>query len=161
MKVLLYFEKEEKIKTSGIGRALRHQIAALTSAGIEYTLNPKDNYDIAHINTYFPHSKRLLKRLKKKGIPVIVHGHSTIEDFKNSFRLWKLMAVWFNPNLMYFYKHADLIITPTEYSKRCIDAYKLGTEVRYVSNGIDKDEYAYDQKKIDDFKKYLRMTFML
>ena len=157
MKVLLYFEKEEKIKTSGIGRALRHQIAALTSAGIEYTLNPKDNYDIAHINTYFPHSKRLLKRLKKKHIPVIVHGHSTIEDFKNSFRLWKLMAVWFNPNLMYFYKHADLIITPTEYSKRCIDAYKLGTEVRYVSNGIDKNEYAYDQKKIDDFKKYFNI----
>ena len=29
MKVLLYFEKEEKIKKSGIGRALRHQIAAL------------------------------------------------------------------------------------------------------------------------------------
>ena len=154
MKVLLYFEKEEKIKTSGIGRALRHQIAALTSAGIEYTLNPKDTYDIAHINTYFPHSKRLLKRLKRKHIPVIVHGHSTIEDFKNSFRLWKLMAVWFNPNLMYFYKHADLIITPTEYSKRCIDAYKLGTEVRYVSNGIDSKEYAYDEAKIEAFKKH-------
>ena len=66
MKVLLYFEKEEKIKKSGIGRALRHQIAALTSAGVEYTLDPKDTYDIAHINTYFPESKKLVKKLKKK-----------------------------------------------------------------------------------------------
>ena len=51
MKVLLYFEGQEAIKTSGIGRALSHQIRALESQGIEYTLNPKDNFDIAHINT--------------------------------------------------------------------------------------------------------------
>ncbi len=157
MKVLLYFEKQEKIQKSGIGRALRHQIAALTSAGIEYTLDPKDTYDIAHINTYFPDSKRLLKRLKKKGIPVIVHGHSTKEDFRNSFRGWKAMALWFNPNLMWFYKNADYIITPTEYSKRCIDAYNLGTEVIYVSNGIDPKEYARDEKKIEDFKNHFHI----
>ena len=157
MKVLLYFEKEEKIKKSGIGRALRHQIAALTSAGIEYTLNPKDDYDIAHINTYFPASKRLLKRLKKKGIPAIVHGHSTKEDFQNSFRLWKVMKLWFYPNLMWFYKNADFIITPTLYSKNLIDSYNLGTEVIYVSNGIDPKEYAYDEEKIKDFKDYFKI----
>lgn len=157
MKVLLYFESEEKIKTSGIGRALKHQIKAVTSAGLEYTLSPKDDFDIAHINTYFPHSKRLLKKLKKQHIPVIVHGHSTIEDFKNSFFLWQVMALWFNPNLMWFYKNADFIITPTEYSKRCIDAYNLGTEVIYVSNGIDPDEYAYDESKIKAFKDYFKI----
>ena len=157
MKVLLYFEKEEKIRKSGIGRALRHQIQALTSQGIEYTLDPKDTYDIAHINTYFPASKKLVKKLKKKGIPVIVHGHSTKEDFMNSFRLWKVMALWFYPNLMWFYKNADYIITPTEYSKRLIDSYNLGTEVIYVSNGINKEEYAYDENKIEAFKKHFNI----
>ena len=157
MKVLLYFEKEEKIKKSGIGRALKHQIAALTSAGIEYTLDPKDTYDIAHINTYFPASKRLLKRLKKKHIPVIVHGHSTKEDFQNSFRLWKVMKLWFYPNLMWFYKNADFIITPTQYSKDLIDSYKLGTEVIYVSNGINPQEYAYDEDKIKAFKDFFKI----
>lgn len=157
MKVLLYFEAENKIKTSGIGRALKHQIKALSSAGVDYTLSSKDQFDIAHLNTYFPHSKKLLKRLKRKHIPVIVHGHSTIEDFKNSFKLWKVMALWFNPNLIWFYKNADFIITPTEYSKRCIDAYNTGTEVIYVSNGIDPDEYAYDENKIKAFKEYFHI----
>lgn len=157
MKVLLYFESEEKIRKSGIGRALRHQITALKSQNIEYTLSPKDHFDLAHINTYFPKSKRLLKKCKKKRIPVIVHGHSTLEDFKNSFHLWKLMSVWFNPNLMYFYKHADMIITPTEYSKHCIDNYHLGTPVYYVSNGINKEEYAYDENKIAKFKEYFHL----
>lgn len=157
MKVLLYFEKEEKIKKSGIGRALRHQIAALTSAGVEYTLDPKDTYDIAHINTYFPESKKLVKKLKKKGVPVIVHGHSTKEDFQNSFRLWKLMKLWFYPNLMWFYKNADFIITPTQYSKDLIDSYNLGTEVIFVSNGIDPKEYAYDEEKIKAFKEFFKI----
>ncbi len=157
MKVLLYFEKQDKIKKSGIGRALKHQIVALTSAGVEYTLDPKDTYDIAHINTYFPSAKRLLKKLKKKGVPVIVHGHSTKEDFRNSFRLWKIMKIWFNPNLMWFYKHADFIITPTEYSKRLIDAYGFDTPVMYTSNGIDPKEYAYDENKVKAFKEHFNI----
>ena len=157
MKVLLYFENENQIKKSGIGRALKHQIAALTSAGIEYTLDPKDDFDIAHINTYWPASKRVLKKCKKRGIPVIVHGHSTKEDFRDSFKAWKLMSIWFNPNLMWFYKHADFIITPTEYSKRLIDSYNLGTEVIYVSNGIAPKEYEYDEEKIKAFKEHFHV----
>jgi len=158
MKVLLYFESQDKIKKSGIGRALRHQITALKSAGVEYTLDPKDDFDLAHINTYFPKSKALVKRLKKKNIPMIIHGHSTIEDFKNSFRCWPLIAkVWYNPNLMWFYKRADKIITPTLYSKNVIDSYNLGTPTFHISNGIDPKEYELDQKKIDSFKEYFKI----
>ena len=156
MKVLLYFEKIDKVKTSGIGRALKHQILALESQGIEYTLDPKDDYDLAHINTYYGHSKRLLKKLKKKGIPVVVHGHSTIEDFRESFRFWKLIAkIRFNRNLLWFYKNADFIITPTEYSKKLIDSYNLGTEVIFVSNGIKPEEYVFsDEYDEEYFKKF-------
>lgn len=155
MKVLVYFENQDTIKTSGIGRALRHQMEALTSAGVEYTLNKNDDYDIAHINTYFSKSKKLLKKCKKKGIPVIVHGHSTVEDFRESFACWKLVAkLWYNPNLMYFYKNADFILTPTPYSKRCIDSYNLGTPVEVVSNGIQVEEYARDESKINKFKQH-------
>lgn len=155
MKVLVYFESQDKIKTSGIGRALRHQMEALTHAGVEFTLDKNDTYDIAHLNTYFFKSKKVLKKCKKKGIPVIMHGHSTIEDFRDSFRIWKLVAnLWYNRNLRYFYKKADHILTPTPYSKRCIDAYNLGTPVDVVSNGINVDEYAYDEAKIEKFKKH-------
>ncbi len=157
MKVLLYFENQDKIKTSGIGRALKHQIQALTSNGVEYTLDPKDKYDIAHINTYFPKAKKLVKRLKKQHVPVIVHGHSTIEDFRNSFRGWKMMSLWFNPNLMWFYSHADHIITPSAYSKELIDSYKLGTSVEYISNGIDPVLYSYKKEDVDAFKEFFKI----
>ena len=62
MKICLYFEGEKMISTSGIGRALKHQKAALASQGIEYTLDPDDDYDILHINTVGPVSYTHLDR---------------------------------------------------------------------------------------------------
>lgn len=141
MKVLLYFEGHKSIKRSGIGRALSHQIRALESQGIEYTLNPKDTYDIAHINTLWLKSGRILRKCKKKGIPVVVHGHSTFEDFRNSFKAWKLAAPFYNSRIKYMYSHGDLIITPTPYSKGLIEGYGFSKPVINISNGIDLDEY--------------------
>jgi 1,2-diacylglycerol-3-alpha-glucose alpha-1,2-glucosyltransferase len=158
MKTLLFFENQKAIKVSGIGRAMRHQKQALTLAGVPYTMNPKDTFDIAHINTIFLESYHVLKTCKRKHIPVIVHGHSTLEDFKHSFKGYQLMAVWFNHQLLKVYKHADLIITPTLYSKGLIDHYHLGVKVIAISNGIDLQEYAYDEKKVQAFKDYFHLT---
>ena len=150
MKVLLYFENEKSIRKSGIGRALKHQIRACQMSGIEYTLDPKDTYDIAHINTYMFNSYRVLRKCQKKGIPVIVHGHSTIEDFRDSFRCWKLIAVFYNWRLRKMYSHADYIVTPTPYSKKLIENYGFDKKVYAVSNGIDLKGYAFnpDYRKI-------------
>ncbi|MBR3675424.1 MAG: glycosyltransferase family 4 protein [Bacilli bacterium] len=142
MKVLLYFEGQEAIKTSGIGRALSHQIRALESQGIEYTLNPKDDFDIAHINTLWAKSGAVLKRCKKKGIPVIVHGHSTFEDFRKSFKAWQLVAPFYNSRIRRMYSRADLVITPSPYSKGLIEGYGFVKKVIDISNGIDLQEYA-------------------
>lgn len=159
MKVLLYFENENTIKQSGIGRALKHQIEALNSANIAYTLNPKDDFDIAHINTYFFKSKHLLKKMRKKHIPVIVHGHSSLEDFANSFRCWKLVYhLWYKPNLLWFYHHADFIVAPTKYTKILIESYNPKCNVEVVSNGVNVDEYLFNQERVDLFKKRFAIT---
>ena len=158
MKVLLYFESIDKIKKSGIGRAMRHQITALKSAGVDFTIDPKDDYDMVHINTLWAGSKRLLKKCNKKGIPAIVHGHSTYEDFRDSFRLWKVMKLWFYPQLTYMYKHAGMIITPTPYSEKLIKGYGLCDKVVNLSNGIELSDYAPDPAKVEAFKKHFNIT---
>lgn len=68
MKILLYFEGQNVIGKSGIGRALSHQKRALSSMGIDYTLDPKaTDYDILHINTYGPRSLQLVRKAKRLG----------------------------------------------------------------------------------------------
>lgn len=154
MKVLLYFENEKAIKKSGIGRALRHQKQCCEINGFEYTTNPKDSFDIAHINTYFRKSQKLIKKLKEKNIPVIVHGHSTIEDFRYSFRCWQLLQYSINRNLKKTYSKPDLIITPTPYSKRLIENYDfVSCPVTAVSNGIDMKKYQKKEYTIEEINE--------
>ena len=85
MKILLYTEGIEQIGKSGLGKAIKHQMKALKYAGVEYTLDPDDDYDIVHINTYGPKSYALAKACKKNGKKIVYHAHSTEEDFKDGF----------------------------------------------------------------------------
>lgn len=152
MKVLLYFENEKALKKSGIGRALRHEIKACESNSIEYSLSTSlKDIDLVHINTYFMSSYRLAKKAKKKGIPLIVHGHSTKEDFLNSFRFYNLIKYYYYNQLKKMYKIADLIITPTTYSKELILSYNYNKNVVSLSNGISLDEYKYDETSVNLF----------
>ena len=125
MKVLLYLEGKSVLQKSGIGRALQHQMHALDLAGIPYTTDILGDYDVVHINTYGLKSWRLMKRAKKAGKKVIMHGHSTEEDFRNSFVGSNWIAPFFKKYLCHFYKEADAIITPTPYSKRLIAGYGI------------------------------------
>lgn len=153
MKVLIYFQDVDTIKNSGIGRAMSHQLIALKDAGVETTIDKNDTYDIAHINTYWAKSHRTLRKAKKKRIPVIVHGHSTYEDFRNSFKCWKLVAPIYNAQLKYMYSRADLIITPTPYSKKLIEGYGFNKTVIAISNGIDIASYAKNVEAVKAFKE--------
>ena len=86
-KVLLYSEFEKLNKNSGLGKAVKHQEQALKENGVDFTRNPRDDFDIVHINTYGPKSYLLAKKAKKLGKKVVYHAHSTEEDFRNSFIL--------------------------------------------------------------------------
>ncbi len=153
MKTLIYFQDADTIKTSGIGRAMSHQLEALKDVGVETTTNKKDSYDIAHINTYWGKSHRALKLAKKRGVPVIVHGHSSFEDFRNSFRCWKLVAPIYNHQLRYMYSRADLVIAPTPYARDLISRYGLTKKVIDISNGIDIKGYQKNDEWVRKFKE--------
>ena len=145
MKILLHTDKMEQVEKSGVGRAILHQQKALESAGVDYTLDPNDDYDIIHINTIFPESFLMGKKAKRLGKKVIYHAHSTEEDFRNSFLLSNQVAPLFKTWLKACYSSADLILTPTPYSKRLLEGYDLGKEIIAISNGIELDFFKKDE----------------
>lgn len=153
MKVLLHSDKLEAIEKSGVGRAIKHQMKALELNNVPYTLNPEDDYDIIHINTIFPESYLMGKKAKKKGAKVIFHAHSTEEDFRNSFLLSNQVAPLFKVWLKKCYSSADLIITPTPYSKRLLEGYDLGKEIVAISNGIELEFFKKDVKEGETFRE--------
>lgn len=158
MKVLLYFEGQKLIAGSGIGNAMYHQIAALTANGIEYTLNPNDEYDILHINTYGLNSRRIIRQARQAQKPVIYHAHSTQEDFKNSFIGSNQLAPLYGKYLKSLYRLADVLITPTPYAKRLLLNYGLKMPIVPISNGIDTAKYQPNSVKIAAFRNYFKLA---
>ena len=147
MKVLLYTEGLKMVGKSGLGKAILHQKKALSYAKVPYTLDPKDDYDILHINTYFPKSYFLAKKAKKRGKKIVYHAHSTEEDYKNGFIFSKQTSKLFKKWLIKCYSLGDVIVTPTLYSKRLLESYNglEGKKIYAVSNGIELDFFKKDK----------------
>lgn len=156
-KVLLYSEFEKLNSISGLGKAVRHQEQALKENGIEYTRNPKEDFDIVHINTYGPKSYALAKKAKKAGKKVVYHAHSTEEDFRNSFILSNKIAPAYKKWIVKCYRLGDVILTPTPYSKKLLEGYGL-KNVRDISNGVDTEFFRYDAKNGEYFRKKFSYT---
>ena len=155
MRVLLYSEGLKTIGKSGLGKAIKHQMKALDEVGVSYTLNPKENYDILHINTYFPKSYFFEKKAKKNGKKIVYHAHSTEEDYKNGFIFSSITSKLFKKWLIKCYSLGDVIVTPTPYSKKLLKGYK-GLEkkkIYAVSNGIELDFFKKDKTLREKFRK--------
>lgn len=153
MKILLYTENEKILSKSGLGKAIKHQMNALDAVNIEYTTNPKDNYDIAHINFYGLKSYMLAKKLEKQGKKIIYHAHSTEEDFRNSFIFSNQISKLFKKWLIKCYTLGDAIITPTEYSKKLLKSYGIKNDIYVVSNGVELKNFEQDKEKGEEFRR--------
>jgi glycosyltransferase involved in cell wall biosynthesis len=153
MKVCLYLEGNTFLKKSGIGVALKRQMSALEKAGVEYTTNPRDDYDVIHINTILPKSLLYAKLAKSKGRKVIMHAHTLEEDTRNSFTGSNTIAPVLRRYLRYFYKHADHIITPSKYAKEMLLDYGLDVPITPISNGVDLDFFKPSKEGRREYRK--------
>lgn len=155
VKVLIYSKDYETVKESGVGKAIDHQIKALKLAGCDFTLDENDDFDLVHINTTLPGAVNFAKKARKMGKKVVYHGHSTMEDFKNSFIFSNQIAPLFKKWLVYAYRKGDLVLTPTNYSKNILASYGIDRPIEVVSNGIDLDFWRRKPKDRENFyQKY-------
>ncbi len=148
MKVLLYTEGLKTVGKSGLGKAIKHQMTALENEKVDYTLNPKDDYDILHINTYFLKSHFLVRKAKRLGKKIVYHAHSTEEDYRDGFILAKQTSKLFKWWLIKNYSYGDIIVTPTVYSKNILSGYKglENKKIYAISNGIELEFFKPDRK---------------
>ena len=153
MKILLYTGLLKLVEKSGIGRAIHHQQKALEDNNIPYTTDIKDSYDIIQINTIFPDSVFFAILSKIRGKKIIYYGHSTMEDFKNSFKGSNLIAPIFKRWIKFCYSLGDVIITPSEYSKNLLLSYDMKKPIYALSNGIDLSYFSRDTEGAKRFRE--------
>ena len=136
MRVQIYNGSMRLVAHSGVGQAMLHQKKMLHCVGIEAT-DDWDNQAPIHLNTVFPDAVLTAVAAKIRGRKVIYYGHSTEEDFKGSFIGSTMMAPLFRRWITFCYSLGDVVITPTEYSRRLLIGYGIKKPVYSLTNGID------------------------
>lgn len=91
MKVRLYKGSLKLVEKSGVGRAVHHQEAMMEATGTDICRAGDRDADIVNINTVFPDSVAAAIAAKLRGQKVIYYGHSTMEDFRRSFKYSDLL----------------------------------------------------------------------
>ncbi len=152
MKVCLYLELEEKLKASGLASAINHQRRAMQISGIEYTSDPKEDFDILHLNLIGLKSLHLARKMKRKGKKVIIHAHVTAEDFRGSYRFSDTVSPFLKKYLRSFYGLADVILCPSEYTKGVLLEYGLENPIIPVSNGVDIGKFKFSEERRERFR---------
>lgn len=144
MNVNIFEGSKKTVEKSGVGRAMEHQRTMLESVGVSVNAVPDSKAEVIHFNTVFPDSVIAAAIAKMRGQKVVYYGHSTMEDFKNSFIGSNLAAPLFKQWIKFCYTRGDVIITPTEYSKKLLESYNITKPIYAVSNGIDASFWKRD-----------------
>lgn len=153
MKVCIFRGSLKLVKKSGVGQAILHQEEMLRATGTEVTAHIEKDTEIVHVNTVFPDSLILSLVAGLIGKKVVYYGHSTMEDFKNSFKSSNLFAPLFKQWIRLCYESGDLIITPTEYSKKLLESYGIKKPIYALSNGVDTDFFTKNPTRRKAFRE--------
>ena len=105
------------------------------------------------MSVIFPDAYLAGKKAKMAGKKVIYYGHSTMEDFKNSFKGSTWFAPFFKKWIKVCYRLGAIIITPTEYSRQLLLSYGLKNPIYSLTNGIDLRIYKKDLQKGREFRR--------
>lgn len=148
MSVYLYMGGLGIVRKSGVGQAILHQKNVLEETGIEIDTEIGPDTRVIHINTVFPDSFLAALQAKRRGIKVVYYAHSTMEDFRYSNTLAPLFKKW----ILCCYGLGDVILTPTEYSKRILESYGIRKNIYGISNGVDTDRFCPNRKSRTAFR---------
>jgi len=145
LQVLHYCEFAGRLHRSGIGTAVMNQRSALARTDVSVQTTPRvrcfwgeDQVDVLHCNLMGPRSVVLVLLARLVGIVTVAHAHVTAEDFAGSFRGSDLLAPWLRVYLRWVYGLADLVITPSAYTRATLESYPVSTEIRVLTNGVDR-----------------------
>ena len=153
MSIYIYRGGEKLVGKSGVGQAIRHQTACLRRCGVPVTDRWTADTAAVHINTVLPDSVLAALAARLRGRKVVWYGHSTMEDFRRSFRGSDLLAPLFRRWITFCYGLGDVVLTPTEYSRALLEGYGLKRPVYSLSNGVDTAFFRPDPALRERFRR--------
>ncbi|MFX1512135.1 MAG: glycosyltransferase family 4 protein [Promethearchaeota archaeon] len=149
MKINFILDMEQSLAGSGVYSSATRLAEGLQKKGFVVDINGRNsNYDIYHFHTALPQSmlkaRLWSKKLHRKShSKIVMHGHTTIEDFRNSFLFSNRIDFILIPYLKHFYSYADHLIAVSHYNRTILLRYGYPPEkISIISNGIDLSQFS-------------------
>ena len=153
MNIYIYGGGEKIVERSGVGQAIRHQRECLRRADIPTSSGWTRDTAVIHVNTVLPDSVLAALGAKLRRRKVVWYGHSTMEDFRGSFKGSDALAPLFKLWIRFCYGLGDVVVTPTEYSQTLLEGYGLRRPIYALSNGVDGDFFRPDPALRESFRR--------
>ncbi len=149
----------EATYASGIFTSAKTFANMLQDEGVNVKFNGsfKDKYDIYHFHSATPSDFFRLRALKKSGQITIAHGHTTPEDFYNSFLFshynWIISAV--RKYLRSFYNIPNTVIAVSPYNQEILVRNGVSQDqIVVIPNGIFIEKFSTSEKRAQEFRKF-------
>lgn len=140
MKICHYLVVDSTKVGGGIVTSAEQQRKALDRNHVEWTTDPSEDYDILHLNTFSPFSFYQLFKAKLKRKKTVFHAHTTVKDFKGSFKFSKIFASVYRLITTTVYNSVDQLIAPSEYAEDILREQGVETDVEVLTNGFDDEK---------------------
>lgn len=150
VRVLSYVDLAGPLERSGIATAVDHHRRALEGQPVEVVTDgltaarlgkivtgDPPNVDLIHTHLFGPGSLALRALARRTDVPFVGHAHVTREDFRGSFRGSNAIAGPLGWYLKRWYSGADLVLTPSAYTRSRLREYPVSAPMEVISNGID------------------------
>lgn len=157
MKVCHYLVVDSTKIGGGIATSAKQQRKALDRAGVDWTDDPSEYYDVLHLNTYSPFALFQMFRAKLNGKKVVFHAHTTVKDFKGSFKFSHLLAPLYRFFTSTIYNSSDLLVAPSEYAREILSEQGVSTPVEVLTNGFDDEKL----EGFEDLEQKVRKKYNL
>ena len=164
IKVNFILDMERSLVGSGVYNSAVRLAKQLQSFGISVDLNGKLNgkYDIYHFQTALPQSllkAKILRNNLRRNYKILMTGHTTIEDFRDSFLFSNRIDFALIPYLTKYYSYADYLIAVSDYNRDILVRYGYEpSAIEVISNGIDLTKNRFNSKLRKKARDYLQLT---
>lgn len=121
--------------------------------------NYRKNYDLIHSHGCFPLTFRIMKKAIKLKKPILISAHQTHYDTVYGLVFSKQLSQIFKIYLMRYYKFADILICPTEHSRRIVkNELRIEKPIKIISNGVNTQKFKHSIMKRTQFRKNYRLN---
>lgn len=153
----------DSLEGSGIYSSAIRIRNELNKRNFNVTINSRSYSKIIHLHTALPMSFLRISRIKafrkkknSKYPKIVIHGHTTVEDFVNSFLFsnqLKKFLYWYLPK---FYNFSDHVIAVSNHNKNLLLSYGIPEQkISVISNGIKIEKKILSQKMREETRNYL------